>query len=433
MPQQPRFLLYSDKQALATGLADALHDLGPVIQETPAVGKLSSHMVEVRPTMVFLDFLSHYGPEAANDAYEVNLEHASMLAGELARRFPDVPAVALGCASDPGGAITAFRAGVKDFADPNQESDFLAIVERLLGQAPRESGAHPAKLGSVLLLGARPGLGVSTLASHLAGMVQQQLRDAATESGNGKPPRKTPEYLPLAQRVCLLDLGMPVGDNLLYLNIRQGFHFVDAVQNLRRLDDTLINSALPQNDAGVSVLALPRAVEQVRDASLADSIALFERLRDMFGLVITDTGGLSNPPFISAIARSCAQVWVVTDQSLGGLVSLADLLEDLAQQKVDRERLRLIVNRYDPRYGMNAAQIAERFELNLLATLPDRTLALRRSMNTGKLLNQESAADPYVKAVNTLVRELNPDNTSSHRGQRNPMGWLAGLARRSHN
>ncbi|MFX8285806.1 hypothetical protein ABTL53_19900, partial [Acinetobacter baumannii] len=76
------------------------------------------------------------------------------------------------------------------------------------------------------------------------------------------------------------------------------------------------------------------------------------------------------------LARASQQNWIVTDQSVGALVSLAGLLQELEQLHVERRSLGLIVNRYDERYGMTAQQIAERFQLELVGTLPDRTLAL---------------------------------------------------------
>src|SRR5690606_25009482 len=360
-------------------------------------------------------------------------ELACQQAEVLARRFPHTPTVAIGMMSDPNVAIAAFRAGARDFVDLDNEGDFAGTVRRLLHRA-RTTDAPTASQppGSLLLLGARAGMGVSTLAAHMAGLLQQRIIETAEHATGAKKksPRSKPrEARPLSERICLLDLGMPIGDNLLYLNIRHGFHFVDAVQNLRRLDDTLLSSALPHNDEGVSVLALPRSVEQVRDASHADSIALFERLRSYFALLITDTGGLANPGFIAGLAHNSAHVWVVTDQSLGGLVSLADLLHALDEHKVDRSKLKLVVNRYDPRYGMNAAQIAERFDLKLLGTLPDRSLALHQSMNLGKLLFEQTPNDPYIKALDVLARALNSDNQTP-RGRLQPLQWLESFTRR---
>jgi len=102
-------------------------------------------------------------------------------------------------------------------------------------------------------------------------------------------------------------------------------------------------------------------------------------------------------------------------------VSLAGLLQELEQLHVERRSLGLIVNRYDERYGMTAQQIAERFQLELVGTLPDRTLPLMVCTNRGHLLHEEAERDVYVRAVQALAERLCAEESAA--GGRS--GWLA--------
>ena len=79
------------------------------------------------------------------------------------------------------------------------------------------------------------------------------------------------------------------------------------------------------------MLALPRDLGQMRDISQSDSLLVFERLRQHFGVVVADAGGFNNPDFVAGLARTSQQNWIVTDQSVGALVSLAGLLQELEQ------------------------------------------------------------------------------------------------------
>ena len=115
--------------------------------------------------------------------------------------------------------------------------------------------------------------------------------------------------------MALLDLGWPVGDCQLYLNIGSDFDFAEAARNLRRLDPTLLGSAMAHTANGLSVLALPRDLGQMRDISQSDSLLVFERLRQHFGVVVADAGGFNNPDFVAGLARTSQQNWIVTDQS----------------------------------------------------------------------------------------------------------------------
>ena len=122
--------------------------------------------------------------------------------------------------------------------------------------------------------------------------------------------------------------------------------------------------------------------------------------------------------------------WIVTDQSVGALVSLAGLLQELEQLHVDRRSLGLIVNRYDERYGMTAQQIAERFQLELVGTLPDRTLALMVCTNQGHLLHEEAERDVYVRAVQALAEKLSAEENTPGGRASWLATWLPGVHRR---
>ncbi|CFN80600.1 Flp pilus assembly ATPase [Bordetella pertussis] len=105
-------------------------------------------------------------------------------------------------------------------------------------------------------------------------------------------------------------------------------------------------------------------------------------------------------------------------------------MQELEQFHVEKSALRLVVNRYDERYGMSAAQIAERFGLELAGTLPDRTLPLMVCTNQGRLLHEQAERDIYVRAVQTLVDRLLA-GSEAPRARHNSWlaNWLPGVHR----
>ncbi|ALM83999.1 pilus assembly protein CpaE [Bordetella sp. N] len=414
------FLFCSNDANVATQLSNAIGDMGLLMQEMPSMEHMARRLAELDPRVVFLDF-------TRNENEPGKYLQAADLARMLARVAPAVPRVAVGYVAHPEGAIAALRAGVSDFIDPSVAPDEVReVVQRVMnmdGGVVPNSGARGSRR-SVALLGARPGVGTSTLAVHLAGLMQDRMAQvSANRPGAPKPIKGQGDnsHLALSERVGLLDLGWPVGDCLLYLNIDSDFDFAEAVRNLRRLDPTLLGSAMAHTRSGISVLSMPRDVAQMRGISLSDSLLLFERLRQHYGLLLADAGGFSNPEFVAGLARSAQETWLVTDQSVGALVSLAGLLRELEQQHVERGHLRLVVNRYDERYGMTAVQIAERFNLELAGTLPDRTLPLMVCTNQGHLLHEDAERDIYVRAVQHLADRLTAEYVAP--GSRS--GWLA--------
>ncbi|MCJ9708494.1 pilus assembly protein CpaE [Bordetella hinzii] len=423
------FLFCSSDNGVAQQLGQAVGDLGLLTQESPALDVLAQRLAEINPQVVFLDF-------TGGQADPGKLLIAADLARVLMRVAPSLPRVAVGYLSQPDGAIAALRAGVSDFVDPSVSPDEVrAVVQRLIAdrrQADGNGGSHR----SVLVLGARPGVGASTLAVHVAGLAQQHLAQVALARQNAQGARSQAKselmaaQLPLNERVCVLDLGWPIGDCLLYLNINSDFDFAEAVRNLRRLDGTLLSSAMAHTPAGVSAMALPRDVAQVRALSPSDSLSLFERLRQHYGFLVIDAGGFSHPEFVAKLARSSQDIWLVTDQSVSSLVSLAGVLRELEQQHVQRDAIKLVVNRYDERYGMTALQIAERFGLALAGTLPDRTLPLMLCTNQGRLLYQQAGRDIYVKAVQGLVDRMLAERMAPGTRQGWLAAWLPGVHKR---
>ena len=412
------FLFCSNDSRVGAQLAQALGDAALLTQELPEPQELARRLAHINPRLVFLDF-------TPDEAQPGKLLQAADLARTLARVAPGLPRVAVGSLSQPEGAVAALRAGVSDFVDPASAAhEVRDVVERVMEQAVSLTAPSGAQR-SALVLSARPGVGASTLAVHLAALMQKRLTERAVARG-----ARGVDDLALNHRVALLDLGWPAGDCQLYLNTQSDFDFVEAVKNLRRLDHTLLASAMASSRDGIGVLALPRELERMRSVSRADSLMLFERLREHYGLLLVDAGGFSNMEFVAGMARTAQQVWLVTDQSVGALVSMAALIRDLQSHEVALGSLYLVVNRYDERYGMTAGQIAERFGIALAGVVPDRTRALMSCINQGQLLHEQAERDPYVRAVQALVDKI--DAMSPSPGARPGWlpSWLAGAYRR---
>ncbi len=347
----------------------------------------------------------------------------------LKRVAPKLPLVAVGSMVRADGMKAAIRAGVHDFIDMHStHEEALDVIRRVVEQTPTVNVASPQRHGRfVVLLGARIGVGCSTLAAHLSQLGQEMSVAGHPEKAARAP--KAPNSkddkfdTSLLGHVALLDLGLPSGDGMLYLNTQSQFSFAEAVQNLRRFDETLVHTAVSHAPSGLAVLPLPLDLGDMRSVAAADALALTDRLRAFFDLIVADLGGFSNPAFVASLVRAADEVWLVVDQSVGAIVSLASLLRDLEEKSVERDHLHLVLNRYDPRYGMAADQIAKRFDVPLLATLPDRPLAMLSATNQGKLILDTARSDPYVRALQPLVeRLLSAQRTGA--AQRQSSGWL---------
>lgn len=370
-----------------------------------------------------LQHVLHHQPQAVLIHFDPSsVDMATRLVAQLHVSTPHLPRVAVGHIKHSQCMLAALRCGVQDFLDIDGSiQSAYKTVRELLERAsatPPDSASAPM----TVILSARAGLGSSLLTSHLAWYLQSSLNGAsALKHEPGKDAGDE------ALECLLIDLGNPKGDCPLYLNTPGDFNFLDAVGSLRRFDRKLASTGLPRHSSGLRTLSLPRQPGLLRDVSYADVDALVLRLRQYFHHVVADLGAVSSTHLAIRLALKASQIWVVCDQSIASVVSTAELLRQLSELQIERERLQLIVSRHDEDLALSAQQIAEQLQLPLLATIADRRKALSQAVNQGQLLAPAQRREPYVQAVGKLAQML----LDQHHGTATPASSspARGLAR----
>lgn len=387
----PDLVFCSADRSRAQSVIMRLRGIGRVTWESAASPALLASRSE--GSLVLLDFA------------EPNAQASADFARELTRLAPGMVLVAVGNSASSAGVLAALRAGVRDFIDLDAGLDEAeAVISRALrqrGSAPNLTPVARFQGRTILLLGARAGVGTSTLAAHLGSLVQQQ-RSAGPQPAE-----------PIAEHVLLLDLGQPGGDAALYLDVHAEFDVAAAIENAHRFDATLARTALARHSSELAVLSQPIRSGVLDGDNEANLALLVERLRGFFEILLVDLGGVPARALSAPLLRLADEIWIVVDQGVASMVSLDDLLQNLRRCGAERQRMQLVVNRHDEEAGLDPRQIAERFQLPLLATLPDRGRALRGSANLGKLLHETAPRDRYVRALQPLLDRLQGASTAT--------------------
>ena len=389
--QNTRFLCVCADAGRRAWLTRALGTLGSIEHVSFDPVALAPKIAVLGASLVFIDF-----GHAPLEAPQASVESATAIAAAVRDAFPGLAVVALGSLQHSDSAIAALRAGVRDFIDVEGEpEEALRITKQILEQASLSAQVQRTanRHGKItVLLGARIGVGVSTLAANLA--VKLQKRDVAA-----------------LKTVALLDLGIPAADSSVLLDTQSEFNFVDAVRNLRRFDQTFVHTAFGRHASGLAVTTLPTDLASMREVSYASAVSLLNRLRTFFDHQLVDLGGFTNLEFIGQVVQAADNVWLVCDPNVASAVSAVELLEGLrehdARSQADApQKVHLVVNKFDAALHFGAEQIAERLGLPLLAVLPSRTQALGRAVNQGHLLADTAERDPYVRALDGLLARL---------------------------
>ncbi len=332
-------------------------------------------------------------------------QHSADLARQLTLHHPELPVVGVGSLADDGAdcVLAAMRAGIRDFVNIDASvPEILSVLRRSMAGAVPALHVKPApppvpRGRMVALVGVRAGIGCSTLAVHLAAL-------CAADAG-GNRDKTAPGQSHDHHRTLVLDLGVPVADCALYLGLHSTFDCDSVLASVERFDATLARTMLPCHASGAEVLSRnpehPAALpEEARIGTLLD------RLGHIYQAVVCDLGGLLPAQMSPTFLARADEIWLVTDQSVSALLALDQAVGQLERLGLRDHRVHLVVDRHDERSGMAAAQIAKRFGLPLLATLPERTATMRTTASQGVLLQDRHPRDPYLKALQPLLSRL---------------------------
>ena len=424
-----RVVLVTQSSIHAFWLAGALGNAAQVIPVAHDVGQLHAHIEGPDLGLVVVDFSA--------PATDASVE----LVTELRNTCPGVLVIGAGAAAEPTSMRAALRCGVAEFIDwYASEAEARAVIEQQLQATARPSqsvtaAVEPEQSHVMLpLLGGRVGMGVTTLATHLAVMLQEmQAHDVRGANRRQQVARSfASSQLPTDQatHAALVDLGLPARDGLLYLNMAGNFSFVDAVQNLRRLDSTLLASAVEKHASGAAALAWPTDLSLLREVSPASAAAVLKALRGILKAQVIDLGCMVQADFLAPVLHECGAAWVVCDQSLGGIVSTAQMLKELDGKGVDRSTLKLVINRFNPQAGLPVKEVAQRLGLELLQVIPDRGAALLGAASCGQLLSQTLRGDPYVTSIRSMARSLLGEPMPAQKNEAPSPGILGQWAKR---
>lgn len=351
------------------------------------------------------ELVQHQQPHAVLIQFDPRCVDAAVaLVAHLKMQHPQLPRLAIGRTRDASCMLAALRAGVQDFLDIDSSIEVAQQAIRALADRPPSAAPDAPSAPKTAILSARAGLGSSLIAAHLSWYLQTQLARATPFGASvSESPATGVSGEADALAGLLIELGTPGGDCAIYLNTPGEFSFADAVTQQLRLDRRMAQSALARHESGLRLLT---QVGQPRLTSSRDVGALLKRLSQHFRHIVLDLGAVSSPQLAEGVLPHASEIWMVCDQSVASVVWTTELLQQMEPLQIARDRLKLIVNRHDPRLELSAQQIERQLNLPLLAVIPERRKELSEVVNQGRLLPPASRREPYVRAIEQLATQL---------------------------
>jgi pilus assembly protein CpaE len=304
----------------------------------------------------------------------------------LHQEMPEAAIFAVGSLGQPQVIVNAMRAGAREFIErPTTTRDLLEAFVRLTAAQRRVRQETRGKVFSVI--NAKGGNGATTVAVNLA---------LALQSAHAQ--------------TALVDLA-PLGHAALHLNLKPLFTVVDATRNLHRMDASLLESFMTRHNGGLQLLAgtnVPAAV----DPSTAEFVRLFDMLVTHYRYVVVDASSRFDAAS-RLIANLSEIVLLVACTDVASLWSAARVQQYLGEAG-NRERIRLILNRFRKVSGFSEAEAEAAVGAKLLWRVPNQYFAVSSAIDRGTPVMDQRSGE-MARCFAGLAQELTRDDTDVKR------------------
>jgi pilus assembly protein CpaE len=203
----------------------------------------------------------------------------------------------------------------------------------------------------------------------------------------------------------IVDVSLQFGDVAACLNLQTRNSIIDLVEQAGELDSDLVERIAIHHPSGVKVIAAPGRPEQVENIQSAQISKILRFLTTIFQYVVVDTPAALDEPTIGAVDSSDLVVLIgapdlPTIKNLRIFFDLGEAL-NLAPQK-----LVLVMNRMDKRYGISAEKVADLLKQPIVAQIPfdDRTVPL--STNNGEPFVLADRTKPVSRSILELAQAI---------------------------
>lgn len=336
---------------------------------------------------------------------DYNSQERAQMIEAVCERYPELPVVGVGTSESASLMLAAMRAGVRDFfVMPRDEAKLAAQVGKLLRRAGAAAATAIASTGGsgklFLVMGAQGQESIAFLANHLA------LAFCET----AKP----------GNRVLICDAAMPAGSSAVMLNMSPSYLLTDAVNDVARCDNTLIETAFARHRSGCYLLGLPEDGLQRPAIASSDLVRLLQVFRTLFAVTVISIDGSAGNNLLRSLVAEADRSLVLSDQSILRSRQCKTLLRQLRLEEAPLERTGLVVDNYRRRLGLEPTSLAELLDLPLMAALTTETVSRIQAMNSGEAMFTVAPKDPYCDAVRKLALLLQAGQTTGER----PSGGL---------
>lgn len=330
----------------------------------------------------------------------------------IRRDFPHTQIIILSVQGDPNYMRRAMLAGARDFLTKPPSVDEMISAIRRAGKISQDerSKARPIYPGQAGLMGlggmAMPGLlqgkvivvyspkggtGCTTIATNLAVSLHKE---------------ETP--------VIIVDGNVQFGDVAVFFNQQSKNSVADLAPRADELDPDIVEEVTVSHaESGIKMMTAPTRPELADQVSGEQFGKVLDFLRQLYAYIVVDTTSVLSDVSLAAIDNADLIV-LVTTQEIPAIKDARLFLDLLSSLSISRDRIVLVLNRYDKRIGITPEKISENFKQEIVTVLPYDDRTVLPSVNRGKPFILGDKSRPITRSFLSLTEAVRHSLGSSN-------------------
>jgi len=290
--------------------------------------------------------------------------------------------------SQPANIVASMRAGAGEYVDNSAGSEALLDALTRFSSSRTRNSAGAGRARVFTFLSAKGGAGCTTAAVNTALALQQAHGD-----------------------VALLDFA-PIGHAALHLNLRPQFGVLDALQNLHRMDVSLLDGLMTETKEGLHLLAGPQQPYPT-EPTPGEMARLFDLVVSHYRFVVVDASSRldSSTRLLSDLSNA---VLVVAQTDVVSLWSVGRI-HNFIEEGTGRDRLRIVLNRYKKIPGFTDEDVEQVTNCKVLWKVPNAYQVISPSIDHGSpiVLQEGSEISRSYRALAETLAEASSNSDGS--------------------
>ena len=298
------------------------------------------------------------------------------------RHAPGLPMVALTGLKSESMALAAVKQGAQDYLVKGTLTTESLVRALQYAMMRRQNSSGPADAQSATVvgfLGAKGGVGTTTIACHGALELQRQTK----------------------KKVLLIDLDASSASASFLMDAHSEYTIADATMNLHRLDPSFWSNLVCGTSHGVDLLQSPGVKRSYEPLNGERVRHVLRFARALYGYIVVDLGRLNG--FTLNLTPEASELFVVTTPEVPSLYEAGYVLKKLIEPGITGGRTQLVLNRLWKGGPSSIGDFEQALGHPVYATIGDCTSDVREAYGNGQFLDERL---PLRKQTRQMIAKL---------------------------